>query len=113
MKKFNVFALTLLFLSSISLKAQFDDLYYTESDDDQVTSSIYSSSDMSYDDADFDDAEYEDYGDYEYYSEYDNYYTSRIRRFNRPAGYNFYNSYYGVQDPFYSYYNLTLSLIHI
>ena len=98
MKVFKLIALISFVLVGINLQAQFDDLYvssdseqYLATLDVEEPTSVASSND-----------------DYEYYSEYDNYYTSRIRRFNRPAGYNYYNSYYSndlFYDPFRSYYS--------
>lgn len=89
----------------ISLNAQFDDLYYIEDDND--VSIDYSTEDTTYDSADYSDYDNADYNDYNYYSEYDNYYASRIRRFSRPVGSSYYNSYYSnsiINDPFLSYY---------
>ncbi len=106
MKKLNVLTLSFFMILGISLNAQFDDLYYIESDNDNV-SIDYSTEDTSYDSADYSDFDSADYSDYDYYSEYDNYYTSRIRRFSRPVGTSYYNSYYSNSigyDPFLSYY---------
>jgi len=85
--------------------AQYDDLYYNpDTDSDYYTTS--SSSD-NYDDYDEYD-EYDDYDEYEYEDDYDYYYSSRIRRFNRPyRGFGFYDPVYvdaysyGSYDPYY------------
>ncbi|MCU0348501.1 MAG: hypothetical protein MUC59_16300, partial [Saprospiraceae bacterium] len=95
-----LFALVAFFalgLASTS-QAQYDDVYYDpDKDSDSYYSSSSSNSD-SYtssrdnDNNDFDDDEYEYYDEYE---DHDFYYTSRIRRFNRPY-YGF-----GYFDPVY------------
>lgn len=96
---------------SVGLQAQYDDLYITTTPADEIEVD-YTETDSDELSTDYDDAEYgsydsDSYDDYEYYSEYDNYYSSRIRRFSRPAGSRYYNSYYSndiAYDPFYSYY---------
>ena len=104
MKKLNYILVLSLFLIAGVVKAQFDDLYYNPDTDDTYYSDEY------YDDGDdydyFDDDEYDEYDDYDYWRDYDNYYSSRIRRFNQPSmRLGFYNSwaYNSVFfDPFYS-----------
>ena len=112
--KFSLY-LTALFLFGIvaTTFAQYDDIYYNPDTD----SDYYATSNSSNDDYD----EYEEYDEYDddYNDYYDNdrnsgyYYSTRIRRFNRPYrgfgyydpcyvdayAYDSYNSYY---DPFFS-----------
>ena len=82
---FALVAVLVLGSANISL-AQYDDLYYNPDTDAGYYSSNSSSSD-SYasndrnDNNGYDDAVYEDYDDYD---DYNYYYSSRIRRFNRP-----------------------------
>lgn len=99
MKELKIFTLMSFLLVGLNLQAQFDDLYLS-SDSEEYLETI-----------DVEEPTYTDYASsdegYEYYSEYDNYYSSRIRRFSRPAGFNYYNSYYAndlFYDPFRSYY---------
>lgn len=101
MKNLNLLSLVAFLLTSISLSAQFDDLYYVDQDDSDFS---YEMNDKNYHDAAYADVDSEDY---DYYTEYDDYYTARIRRFSRPAGFNYYSSYNTnnvFYDPFYSYY---------
>ena len=111
MKVFKLIALMSFVLVGLNLQAQFDDLYVS-SDSEEYLATV----DVEETAADSDFASSDE--EYEYYSEYDNYYTSRIRRFNRPAGYNYYNSYYSndlFYDPFRSYYSpqyLTYSRVY-
>ena len=89
----------LLLVSSV-LSAQYDDMYYDpDTDSGYYNSGSYNtSSNTNYDDEYYydDDYSYDD-EDYDYYGDeyYDYYYTSRIRRFDRP--------YYGFDyfDPVY------------
>ena len=80
---------------SISMSAQFDDLYYNP--DDETT---YYETEQTIEYAD-DEYYYDDeYSDFDYWSDYDSYYSSRIRRFHRPVGGFGYNS-SCYADPFY------------
>lgn len=86
-------------LLPISVWAQHDDLYYNP-DDFQTTTfrnNVYSDSDISFGEQEYDS---------QYFDDYDFYYTSRIRRFHRPArGIDFYDPffvdlvYYGYHSP--------------
>jgi len=75
-----------------SLSAQFDDLYYNPDDNN----TYYETETTTEYDADYDEYAYgyddESYEDFDYWSEYDSYYQSRIRRFHRPYGRFGYNS---------------------
>ena len=75
--------------------AQYDDLYY----DPDTDYEYYYGSDNNSNQNDFNSEDYgydnEEYADDYYNDDYDYYYTSRIRRFNRPAsGFGFYDPYY-------------------
>jgi len=100
--KFYSFLTLILLAGSITLSAQFDDLYYTPEYDREVIVDVtpasvdgneYTYSDNSYDRSN----DYDRYDDYEYYSDYDNYYASRIRRFNRVnrCGFDYFHPFYG------------------
>ncbi len=104
MTKMNLLTGLALLLGITTMSAQFDDLYYIEADDNESVEIEYTDE---YDDDEYDDSYDYDDSEYEYYAEYDNYYSNRIRRFNRPAGLNYYSPYYVNDfsyDPFYSYY---------
>ncbi len=108
---FNPSLVIFMMIFSLSLNAQFDDLYYDYTKDKTSKVSI-STSNSAYEDNNRYVQE-EEYGD-EYYDndEYDNYdeysYSSRIRRFHRPVVQNvYYNSFDNwwandFYDPFYS-----------
>ena len=69
MKKLNYLTLLAFIFGAVGLQAQFDDLYYTPSDDDtEITYSDEDFDNASYDDASYDDAEYDDF---EYWSEFE------------------------------------------
>lgn len=99
----NVYTLKSLVLTlfvasfSISAYAQFDDVYY---DPDKInTGSSYDYDDDDYSDPSADGVTYYDNDEYEYYDDYDYYYSSRIKRFHRYySGFDFY-------DPIYTSYN--------
>ena len=110
MKISNLLSLLLVVLTGVSLQAQFDDLYYNPSEesytyvDTSEEESEESTDHLAYDDAEF------DYDEYEYMSDYDNYYSSRIRRFRSPSArtFGYYSGYANnsyVYDPFDTYYN--------
>ena len=95
-----LFVLAIFGLSTSAI-AQGDDLYYNP-DTDAETTTTYDNADYGVDaaDADYgsDDYSSEDYAsqDYDGFSDYDDsydyYYSSRIRRFNRPStGFGFYD----------------------
>jgi len=101
------FLIIFALLSSATVYAQYDDVYYDPekdggyydySDDRQNTSD-----EGYYSESDYDTYAY-DNDEYDYYNDYDFYYTSRIRRFHRPLyGFGYYDpvyvdSYY--YDPF-------------
>ena len=83
------------------VSAQFDDVYY---DPDQVVVETTYDGEY-YDDESADGITYYDDDEYEYYDDYDYYYSSRIRRFHRPyTGFGFYDPCYvsfNYYDPFY------------
>ncbi|TVQ47651.1 MAG: hypothetical protein EA362_06575 [Saprospirales bacterium] len=85
-------------LLPISLWSQYDDLYYNP-DDFQTTTfrnNVYSDSDISFGEQEYDS---------QYFDDYDFYYTSRIRRFHRPArGIDFYDPYF-VDLVYYGYHS--------
>jgi hypothetical protein len=112
MRRYSIFPILIALLSTVSLKAQYDDVYYDPSRDARKTTRTESrntpattrnnddNSASDYDDQ-YDQSEY-----YEYDDEYDDYqYSSRIRRFHRPVrGFSYYDltyvDYY-YYDPFY------------
>ncbi len=115
MKKW-IFLATMMTLMSLSVKAQFDDVYYDPARDSRPTATTTRSqtpqprmNDNAEQSAT--DDEYYDNGStggdyYEYDDDYDDYaYSSRIRRFHRPyRGFDYYsNAYvdYGYYDPYY------------
>ena len=117
MKKW-IFIATMMTLMSLSVKAQFDDVYYDPARDSRPTATTTRSQTPQprYNDNDAQSAADNEYysngasgGDYyEYDDDYDDYrYSTRIRRFHRPyTGFEYYsNAYvdYGNYDP--SYYN--------
>ncbi|MCB0625884.1 MAG: hypothetical protein KDC43_18710, partial [Saprospiraceae bacterium] len=89
--------------------AQYDDLYYDPNQDSDYynsTSNTYSNDyGNDYDSYSGNDYDYDDDG-YEYFDEYDYYYSSRIRRFHRPYyGFNYYDPVYVdmfYYDPFFN-----------
>lgn len=100
------YSLFMLLVFSVSMSAQFDDLYNNPIEEAPVytetVSNDYGSEYTYYDEA----GGYDDYSDYEYLSDYDSYYSSRIRRFNRVnrCGFDYFHPYYaysGAIDPFY------------
>ena len=115
MRRYSIFPLIVALLSTLSLKAQHDDIYYDPSRDARNTPRTETRSNTSQNynnnnsnsnqDAQYDD-QYTDSEYYEYDDEYDDYqYSSRIRRFHRPyRGFGYYdNTYvdYYNYDPFY------------
>jgi hypothetical protein len=117
MKKW-IFLATMMTLMSLSVKAQFDDVYYDPARDSRPTATTTRSQTPQprYEDntaQSRSDDEYYDNGStggdyYEYDEDYDDYkYSTRIRRFHRPySGFNYYSDAYvdyGYYDP--NYYN--------
>ncbi|THH37760.1 hypothetical protein [Neolewinella litorea] len=98
---FAAVSLFALLLVSTSAQAQYDDMYY-DPDNFRSTEVARDFSEDSYDRADRDDRRYSSSEDDEYY---DYYYTSRIRRFNRPYyGFGYYDPVYvdvAYYDPFF------------
>lgn len=86
-----------------SAYAQFDDVYY-DPDQDHLSYESYTD-DQSYGE-DTGEVTYYDNDEYEYFDDYDYYYSSRIRRFHRPyTGFDFYDPYYvsyNYYDPYYN-----------
>lgn len=109
MKKLRYIFILALGLAGFGAQAQFDDLYYDPSSDDDFW---FEDNNDGYDDEAYDyyyeDNSYNDYDEYDYWSDYDYYYTSRLRRFHRPyVRVGFYNSWFTnslFYDPF-DYYN--------
>lgn len=117
MKKW-IFLTTMLSLMSLTVKAQFDDVYYDPARDSRPATTTTRSQNPQprIDDANrppSNDDEYYDNGSsggggdyYEYDDDYDDYaYSTRIRRFHQPyRGFDYYsNAYvdYGYYDPYY------------
>ncbi|MBK8624360.1 MAG: hypothetical protein IPN86_01895 [Saprospiraceae bacterium] len=100
----------LLMISSYSLKAQFDDLYYDYSKDQTVKATVITSSSAQNNDGyTQDEEEYEEQSyDNQEYDNYDEYsYSTRIRRFHRPVQNVYYSSFDNwwaddYYDPYYS-----------
>ena len=114
MKPYKFFSLLLALLTTVSLKAQYDDIYYDPNRDSRSKSTTTINSrnnapqqNNNYDDnaSEYDNEYYE--GDYyEYDDDYDDYqYSTRIQRFHRPVrGFNYYAPVYSdyyYYDPFY------------
>ena len=103
MKKyvFNIsFLLVMVAMFAISATAQFDDIYFDPDADEYYVASYTEEGGDTYvtEDYYYDDDEY-DYYDREY-ADQDYYYSSRIRRFNRPMAFGgFYDPFF--YDPFY------------
>ena len=115
--KLRIYILSLLSLSFIvNASAQFDDLYYDPYKDGEIATSSFEQENNDnygngYDDQSY--AYYDEYNDDEYYEEYDDYeYSSRVRKFRRPAfsmgyyspiwGYSYRDYIYDNYDPFYN-----------
>ena len=102
---FSMSFIAICLMTSISLSAQFDDLYYDYKKDETVKNEDVTLTETRYSDNDSDYYKGSDY-DSDEYDNYDEYsYSDRIRRFHRPVqNYssfdNWYSNYY--YDPYYS-----------
>ena len=107
MRRYTIFPILIALLSTVSLTAQYDDVYYDPSRDNRNTRTESRNTKATNDNSanDYDDQNNQDEY-YEYDDEYDDYqYSSRIRRFHRPVrGFSYYDlayvDYY-YYDPFY------------
>lgn len=115
MKNYKLLFLFVALLMVSGLAAQ-DDLYYNPAKDKIVVDDYKSKNTTRTNDAytstsQRDEADYDDEA-YEYDEDYDYYYSSRIRRFQRPYyGFNFYDPVYvdmAYYDPFFSPFNTML-----
>lgn len=109
-KIYSTLCLLIFGLMTISLQAQFDDLYFNPETDYPIvstTTSYNEGTDSQQDDYTSSESR-ENYDDeyYDHMNEYDFYYSSRIRRFQRPnRGFGFYDPFYvdyHYYDPFFS-----------
>src|SRR4029079_18001460 len=84
--------------------AQFDDVYYDPDTEFTGNNNSIVNNDQGY--SSEENVTYYDNDEYQYFDDYDFYYSSRIKRFYRPSfGYGFYDPYFVdsyYYDPFYS-----------
>lgn len=96
--KFLAFLLSFLIVGFAKVTfAQYDDLYYEpDTDDGYYDASSYDTEDSyATDEYQVKDSDSYDNDDYDYFNDYNYYYSSRIRRFNRPIyGSSFYDPFY-------------------